>query len=170
VANWDIPTTPANLHSFLGLAGYYRKLIPRFAMREAPIRELLKPEVPFEMSDRHTTAFKDLQKCLMTDPVIAIPDFSGKSKFELHTDASDLGISAILTQIGPDGVERVVQYASRMLTKQELKWHTQEKEALAIVWGCNRFRSYLLGSKFILRTDHHSVHWLMRSDKGKLAR
>ena len=57
-----------------------------------------------------------------------------------------------------------------MLTKSELKWHTQEKEALAIVWGCNKFRPYLLGAPFIIRTDHQSLKWLWRSEKGRLAR
>ena len=61
-----------------------------------------------------------------------------------------------------------------MLTKQELKWHTQEEEALAILWGCTKkFRTYLLGVPFIIRSDHHSLKcqkWLMRSEKGRLAR
>ena len=64
----------------------------------------------------------------------------------------------------------MLHYGSRGLSKDELKWHTQEKEALAIVWGCNKFRSYLLGSKFKVRTDHHSLQWLMKSEKGRLAR
>ena len=161
------------MHSFLGLAGYYRKLINPFAQREAPLRRLLnnqKVTERFRMGDEEIKAFNDLRTALMSDPVLALPDFSGKSKFELHTDASDLGISAILVQIGPDGIERVVQYGSRMLTKAELKWHTQEKEALAIVWGCLKFRAYLVGSHFTIRTDHHSLQWLLRSDKGRLSR
>jgi hypothetical protein len=153
IANWGIPSSAANLHSFLGLAGYYRRLIRNFAAREAPLRKLLQKDIPFVMGTLEISAFKDLQQALMSDPVLVLPDFSGKSKFELHTDASDLGISAILTQIGPDGKEHVLQYASRMLSKSELKWHTQEKEALAIVWGTQKFRAYLLGTHFIVRTD-----------------
>ena len=145
-------------------------MIKNFATREAPLRALYKQGVDFVMGTREIDAFKDLQQALMDDPVLARPDFSDKSRFELHTDASDFGISAILTQIGEDGNERVVQYASRMLTKAELKWHTQEKEALAIVWGCTKFRSYLVGRHFTVRTDHHSLQWLMRSEKGRLAR
>jgi hypothetical protein len=106
----------------------------------------------------------------MNDPVIALPDFSGDSTFELNTDASDLGLGAILVQIDKNGVEKVLQYGSRRLTKDELKWHTQEKEALAIVWGCGKFRAYLLGTPFIIRTDHHSLQWIMKSEKGRLAR
>ena len=114
------------------------------------------------MGNQEIQAFKTLQKCLMEDPVVALPDFSGNSKFELHTDASDLGISAILAQISSDGVERVVQYGSRRLTKDELKWHTQEKEALAIVWGCIKYKAYLLGRHFVIRSDHQSLQWLKK--------
>lgn len=169
ISDWSLPTTASNLHSFLGLAGYYRRLIKDFAQREAPLRDALK-EPTFTMGPAQKEAFQDLKACLMADPVIALPDFSGRSKFEIHTDASDRGISAILCQIGPDGTERVLQYASRMLTTRELKWHTQEKEALAIVWGCDKFRAYLVGTHFTVRTDHHSLQWLMSSKKGRLAR
>ena len=169
IRNWEIPRDAKNLHSFLGLCGYYRRLISNFAQRERALRLVLR-ESEFKMTPEAIASFRDLQRALMSDPIICLPDFSGKSKFELHTDASDFGISAILCQINPEGKEQVIQYASRMLTKQELKWHTQEKEALAIVWGCLKFRPYLQGTKFIIRTDHHSLQWLMRSEKGRLAR
>ena len=105
------------MHSFVGLAGYYRKLIKDFAQREAPLRNVLanhlnekksffkdnKPKKEFVMTDEAIHAFKDLKEALIANPIVALPDFSGKSKFELHTDASDLGISAILTQISPGG-------------------------------------------------------------------
>lgn len=178
IAEWKTPSTPRNLQSFLGLAGYYRRLIKDFATFEYPLRQAIM-RANEDLNNRKGTwklqcdemeAFETLKKKLMDDPVITLPDFRGKSRFELHTDASDSGISAILTQISPDNKERVLQYASRMLTKPELKWHTQEKEALAIVWGCKKFRSYLIGAPFIVKTDHHSLKWLMQSEKGRLAR
>jgi hypothetical protein len=175
ITDWGIPKSASNLLSFLGLAGYYRKLVNNFATREAPLRRLIKkasksPKEEFVMNEEALNAFSDLQQALAKDVVLAIPDFSGKSKFELQTDASDEGICAILCQIDEHGVERVIQYASRMLTKAELKWHCQEKEALAIIYRVKKFRSYLLGSHFDIKTDHQSLQWLWRSQKGKLAR
>jgi hypothetical protein len=76
----------------------------------------------------------------------------------------------VLCQIGPDKRERVVQYASRMLRPPELKYSTYEKEALAIVWGCQQFRSYLEGRPFLIRTDHASLQWMRRAEKGRVAR
>lgn len=140
IAAWEVPTTVANLSSFIGLAGYYRRLIKDFAKHEKVLRDAMKglsQRAKIELNPDGITAFHYLKNALMNDPVLVLSDFTGKSKFELHTDASDCGISAILVQISPEGV---VQYASRMLTANELKLHTQEKEALAIVWGCSKFR------------------------------
>eukprot|EP00921_Rhytidocystis_pertsovi_P010106 GHVQ01016189.1.p1 GENE.GHVQ01016189.1~~GHVQ01016189.1.p1 ORF type:complete len:490 (-),score=49.07 GHVQ01016189.1:312-1781(-) len=66
--------------------------------------------------------------------------------------------------------EYVVAYASRTLTEAEKKWSTREQEALAIIWGCEHFRSYLFGSHFTVRSDHHSLQWLMKAETGRLAR
>lgn len=169
IKDWQCPKTSLEAQAFLGLAGYYRKLIPDFASYESPIRTCIKNK-PFVMSHDAVSAYAELKKILSSDPVVKLPDFSGKSRFELHTDASDLGISAILTQIDENGTESVIHYASRMLSKQELKYHTQEKECLGIVWGCNKFRSYLIGTPFTIRSDHHSLQWLWRHEKGRLAR
>jgi hypothetical protein len=89
------------------------------------------------MGPLEIAAFEDLQQCLSSDPVLIIPDFSGNASFKIQTDASDLGVSAILIQCDLDGKEQgVIQYASRIVTKDGFKWHAQEKEALAIVWSC----------------------------------
>ena len=169
IKDWLLPKTAAEVQSFLGLAGYYRKLVDNFASYESPLRMAISNK-PFKMDEKAINAFNKLKHALMSDPIVKLPDFSGNAQFELHTDASDLGISAILCQIDKNGLESVIHYASRMLTKQELKYHTQEKEALAIVFGCNKFRNYLIGSPFIIRTDHHSLQWLWRHEKGRLAR
>jgi hypothetical protein len=170
ISAWPIPQTVQEVQSFLGLTGYYRKLIRNYAMFEAPLRKVTRDDQVFHMGPDQIKAFETLKQALVSDPVIALPDFSGKSKIEIHTDASDLGIGAVLTQIDEQGKERVIRYASRMLSKNELKWHTQEKEALAIIWACAQFRPYILGSKVKVRTDHRSLKWLKTAEKGRLAR
>ena len=86
------------------------------------------------------------------------PDFA--REFLLGTDASDQGIGAVLSQIQSDGQERVVAYASRLLSKSERRYCVTRKELLAVVVFLHHFRQYLLGRKFILRTDHSSLMWL----------
>lgn len=104
----------------------------------------------------------------MTTPVLAYPD--PHKSFILDTDASDVGIGAVLSQ-EVDGLERVVAYASRALTKQERKNATTKKELLNLV-EFKYFKHYLLGKEFILRTDHSSLRWLhnFQGLEGQLAR
>ena len=99
-----------------------------------------------------------------------VTDFTRKFKFILQTDASDQGLGAVLCQEQVDGKLRPVAYASRGLTKDELKYHTQEKEALGIIWACEKFRPYLMGETFVTETDHGSLQWLLGNQKGRLAR
>src|SRR4029079_15975670 len=96
-----------------------------------------------------------------------MPDFG--TPFKLQMDASDQGLGAVLVQT-TDQEEYVVAYASRTLTEAELKWDVREKEALAIIWGCEHFRPYLEGQNFVIETDHGSLQWLMNVKKGRLAR
>ena len=83
------------------------------------------------------------------------PDF--KKRFRITTDASDVGISAILSQIDEFGNDRPICFASRTLQAAERNYHTSEKELLAIVWGLNRFRPYVYGVEFDLVTDHQAL-------------
>ena len=90
----------------------------------------------------------------------------------LDTDASDVGIGAVLSQKQPDGTERVIAYASRVLSKPERCYCVTRKEFLAAVSFIKHFRPYLLGNPFILRTDHSSLTWLynFKNPEGQLAR
>lgn len=89
----------------------------------------------------------------------------------LDTDASDVGIGAVLSQV-EGGMERVVVYASRSLTKQECKYATTKKELLSMVTFTKHFKHYLLGAEFVFRTDHNSLRWLhnFQGIEGQLAR
>ena len=90
----------------------------------------------------------------------------------LDTHASDQGIGAVLSQIQSDGQERVIAYASHLLSKAERHYCITRKELLAVVVFLNHFQQYFLGRKFILRTDHGSLLWLhnFKEPEGQLAR
>lgn len=97
------------------------------------------------------------------------PDFS--LPFVLQTDASDIGLGAVLFQ-RHGGSERVISYASRKLTDREQKYSTTEKECLAIIWAIQKHEHYLEGYEFTVVTDHMSLKWLLKLEnpKGRLAR
>ena len=149
------PQNVAQVRSFLGLAGYYRKFIHNFATLTYPLVELTKKGKPFCWTEVHDTAFSALKASLCATPVLAFPILN--RQFVLQTDASDVGLGAILTQIDGNGNERVVSYASRTLSDCEKNYSATEKELLAVVFAVEYFRVYLLGGKFLLFTDHQHI-------------
>ena len=92
--------------------------------------------------------------------------------FVLDTDASLYGVGGVLAQIQEDGQEKVISYASKTLSKTQQSYCTTMRELLASVVFIKHFHHYLWGRKFILRTDHASLKWLVnfREPEGMLAR
>jgi hypothetical protein len=98
-----------------------------------------------------------LKHKLSNPPVLAFPDTS--LPFILSTDASQVGLDAVLSQIR-DGIKRPIAYDSRQLNKAEWSYSASEVEALAVVWETKYFRCYLYGKKFLVRTDHAALRYL----------
>ena len=173
ISEMSWPDSPEKMASFLGLVSYYRDFVKRCSDICEPlnlISKLSSKEYPKEPTKEQLDAFNDLKGQLTSeDNVLIRPDF--EKMFYLQTDASEYGLSAILTQKDDQGRDRVVSYASRTLVKPERKWHSHELEALAAIWGCEHFRPYLAGRKFKLQTDNSSITWLLKQVKpGRLQR
>ena len=158
VVDWLVPTNKCEVQRFLGLISYYRRFIRNCSQIAKPLYQLIERSKPFCWTVECDQAFQRLREQLTTPPALVFPDFS--REFLLDTDASDQGIGAVLSQIQSDGQERVVAYASRLLSKSERHYCVTRKELLAVVVFLHHFRQYLLGRKFILRTDHSSLVWL----------
>ena len=163
------PQNVEQVRSFLGLVGYYRKFIPKFASYATPLVSLTKKGTKFHWSKAHSESFLLLKNLLCQAPILAYPRFD--QPFVLQTDASDLGLGAVLTQVDAYGNERVISYASRPLTNREKGYSATEKEALAVVFATDYYRVYLLGKHFTLITDHSALRWLHSVEpKGRIAR
>lgn len=147
---WPPPTTAKQLRAFLGLAGYYRKFIANYGTISRPLTELLKKNVQFVWSSVASSAFVALQNALIQAPVLALPNF--KLPFDLHTDASGLGIGAVLSQQG-----HPVAYLSKALSLRAQALSTYEKECLALIMAVEKWKPYLQHKEFTVYTDHKSL-------------
>ncbi|CAH8594109.1 unnamed protein product [Dicrocoelium dendriticum] len=161
IKDWPTPRTTEEVRQFLGLASYYRRFVRNFADIAGPLHRLTEKGRPFRWTPQCEQAFDALRQLLTTSPILAFPDLSPSAgPFILGTDASDTGIGAVLSQKGADGLEHVIAYGSRCLSKPKRNYCATRKEMLALVVYTKHFRHFLLGRHFIVRTDHHSLKWL----------
>ena len=184
IKDWPTPKTPKEVHSFVGLASYYRRFIPNFAKWAGPLHALIVPasfkqkirrgemkksDLPeFQWTPVCQEGFDQLKKALTEAPVLAYPDYS--KPFILETDASLKGLGAVLSQKGDDNEIRVVAYASRSLRPSEKSmrdYSSAKIELMALKWSvCDKFKDYLLGSKFTVFTDNNPLCYIKSSKLG----
>ena len=160
IKTWPSPRNLTELRAFMGTCGYYRRFVKDFSTIAAPLFALMKKGVTWEWTDECEEVFEGLKAELISKPILALPTDDGT--FVLDSDASDFGLGAVLSQT-QNGEERVIAFASRTLSKPELKYKVTRKELLAVVFGLKQFRQYLLGRHIILRTDHAALSWLRRT-------
>ena len=164
IANLPPPTNIKGVRSFLGHAGFYRRFIRDFSKISKPLSNLLIRDVPFNFNDECLHAFELLKNKLISAPILVAPDWS--LPFELMCDASDYAIGAVLGQ-RKDKLLHVIYYASRTLNEAQLNYATTEKELLAVVFAFDKFRSYLIGAKVIVYTDHAALKFLLEKKDAK---
>ncbi|CAN6566343.1 unnamed protein product [Malus baccata var. baccata] len=158
------PTSVREVRSFLGHAGFYCRFIKDFSKVAQPLCRLLQKDVTFEFTKECTASFNQLKELLTTTPIIVPPDWS--LPFELMCDASDYALGAVLGQ-RRDKRPHVIYYASRTLNDAQLNYSTTEKELLAVVFALDKFRSYLIGTKVIVFTDHAALKYLLTKKEAK---
>jgi len=127
IRKWPVPTDSKQLRSFLGLAGYYRKFVRHFAILARPLTNLLKKGTLFIWTPDHDAAFFALQQALISTPVLALPDFS--KQFQIHTDASDAGVGAVLIQEA-----HPIAFVSKALGPRTRGLSTYEKSIWQFLW------------------------------------
>ncbi|KAL7298432.1 hypothetical protein TKK_0008222 [Trichogramma kaykai] len=161
VVNFPRPKTLKNVRQFIGLAGYYRRFIDKFASIAKPLFKLLQKETAFEWNDKVQNAFEVLKKCLTTAPVLVFPKLD--QPYNITTDASGFAVGGVLSQ-GDIGKDRPIAYTSRALRGPELNYEVYEKEALAIIHSVRQFHSYIYNRKVTIYTDHQPLIWFRTAD------
>lgn len=164
-----VPTDEASVKRFVHMAGFYRRFIPNFGSKAAPLTKLLRKSSEWQWGEPQQLAFEQLKRELAEKPVLAYPDFT--KPFKLVTDASVVGLGAALMQDQGRG-DQPVAYASRVNSETVAKYNITDLECAAVVWAVKLFRPYLYGRRFKLVTDHAALKWLMTSKNltGRLHR
>ena len=127
VKNWPRPTTPMEIRSFLGLAGYYRRFVEGFSSIAAPLTKLTHKEAKFQCSDECERRIQDLRNKLTSTPVLVLPEWT--KGYAVYCDASGVGLGCVLMQYG-----KVIAYGSRQLWTHEKNYPTHDLELEAIVF------------------------------------
>ncbi|RDX95126.1 Retrovirus-related Pol polyprotein, partial [Mucuna pruriens] len=160
------PTSIREVRSFLGHAGFYRRFIKDFSKLALPLSTLLQKDVEFNFDQPCIEAFQELKSRLTSAPILQAPNWD--LPFELMCDASNSALGAILGQrAGVGQPTHVIAYASRTMDPAQQNYTTTEKELLAIVFALDKFRSYLLGSKIVVFSDHAALRYLLKKPDAK---
>lgn len=151
---WPQPSNLRELRGFLGLTGYYKKFLANYALIAQPLTNQLRKD-SFDWSEEATRAFNNLKAAMVNPPVLILPDF--QQEFIVEADASSYGLGAVLMQ-----KNRPVTFFSKLLGIQARQKSVYEKELMAICLSVLKWKHYLLGRHFIVRTDQHSLKYLLQ--------
>lgn len=170
LTQYPTPTDKHEIRRFHGLASFFRKFVPTFALKAEPLTKLLRKNVEFRWGSEQEAAYRDLQDSITHRPVLK--PFNATHETELHTDASAKGIGAMLLQRDDNGELRLVYAISRRTTEPEQRYHSSKMELLAIIWAVSRLRPMLINVKFKIISDCQALIYLntMKLNNAQVAR
>lgn len=152
------PESIAEVKSFLGLINFTERFIVNRAEKTKKLRQLTKSNV-FKWTHEEEQEFTYL-KTEALKSIVRLGYFDHNDKVELYVDASPIGIGAVLVQYNVEEEPRIIACASKALTLAEQRYPQTQKEALAIVWGVERFAYYLTSKQFVVRTDSEANEYI----------
>ena len=143
---------------FLGHVGFYRRFIKDFSKISRPLCRLLEKDAKFDFDKSCRSAFDEIKSRLVTTPIMEIPDWN--NDFEIMCDASDYVMGAVLGQ-RIEKIFKAIYYANKTFNEEQENYTIIEKEMLTMVFACEKFRPYILGSHVLIHIDHAAIKYLM---------
>ncbi|XP_063233695.1 uncharacterized protein LOC134537322 [Bacillus rossius redtenbacheri] len=160
VSDMPEPTNVTEVRRFLGMVTYLMKFIPNLAEKTQPLRVLLCQDTDWVWDAPQRQAVRNLKEEIAQLSRLAL--YQQGAQVRVLADASSFGLGSVLEQY-QQGAWKPVAFASRSLSEAESRYAQVEKEALALTWSCEKFRNYVLGTRFIILTDHKPLVQLLTS-------
>ena len=160
VRDWETPRCLKDVRAHVGFCAYYRRYLKDFSSVAKLLHALTRKNAKFEWTEECQGAFDELIRRLFAAPVVSL--LRNEGEYRLDTDASMWSIGEVLSQV-QDNQEEVIAYGSRLYSKAEAHYCTTRRELLAVVYFVKYFKQYLLGRKFLIRTDHSALQWLRKT-------
>ena len=157
------PRNTSEVKSYLGMINYYAKYCYNLAHNLSPLYDLLKKDRQFIWGKNEKLAFEKSKRILLSSKILV--HYQPNLPITVTCDASPTGISAILSHIFKDGSEKPVMFASRSLTSAERNYSQNDREGLAVVYGVTKFRKYVYGQHFTIKTDNKPLIGLFGPEK-----
>lgn len=151
IIGFEVPRNVDDVRRFLGMAGFYKRFVPKFAEKAQPLFDLLKKGKTFLWEKEVASSFELLKDGIRNNSKLVRPDVS--KSFVLHVDASKKAVGFALFQEDGEGLVPV-SYGGRVLSEQERRYATIDKELLAVYYGVKRNELYLKGKPIIVYSDH----------------
>ena len=158
-----VPTTVTELKSFLGFISFYHSFVKNFATIASPLYDLTKKGVDFVWSCQAGEAFDTLKSAVAAH--VSLNRLDTDARLVVEVDASPVGVGAVLLQQHQDGSMSTISFASRRLSVCEQNYAQIDREGLAVVFALNKYSKFLLGRKFVLRTDHRPLIHIFNPSK-----
>ena len=158
------PHTTRAVQAFLGMVNFYQDFIHDVSSLAEPLRLLTRKAEPFRWGPEQQIAFQAIKEVLAKDLRVFL--FDPAAPTTVTTDASDVGVGAVLSQRQGDK-DVPIAFASATLNPTQRRYSASEREAWACVWALEKWEKYLLGRPFILRTDHSALQTLLSSHTSK---
>ncbi|KAK8923672.1 hypothetical protein KSP39_PZI019345 [Platanthera zijinensis] len=154
IRDWPVLRTVAEVRSFLGLAGYYRRFVENFSRIALPLTSLTHKDQKFVWTQECSQAFETLKERLMMAPILSLP--KGTEGFQIFSDASGCGLGCVLVQHGS-----VIAFGSRQLKPHERNYPVHDLELTAVIFALKLWRHYVYSAKVEIFTDHKSLKYLL---------
>lgn len=166
----SLPRFTKELRSFCGVVNYFHPFVPRLSLLSAPLSRVASAKgnklIPW--TEDLLSSFAAVKAAIAGAQELHIPDPS--LPLFLRTDASDVGLGAVLFQRSNDGSVLPISFTSLAFDSTQRRWPTIEQEAYAILYACIKFDVFLRGRRFTIQTDHNNLRYMHKSINSKVER